>query len=205
MKTIKFEDLTIDIHDGPIGIILSGGADSSLLFYILMKHAEGPIHVFSCANGITNNREPYGALNVINRCIELTGRKDIFFHSYWVDHKLLHNMVHREVVNNAKVNIVYGGFTRPPAEGEIVDFDTTTTVGGVEQPGVVNQYYFENRRLYYPFSNTNKKGIAKLYKELDIEDLYSYTRSCESKTLLSGHCGKCWWCKERIWAFGKLE
>ena len=205
MKTISFKNLTVDIHDGPIGIILSGGADSSLLFYILMKYATGPIHVFSCANGKTNNREPYGALNIINRCIELTERKDVFFYSYWVDHKLLHNMIHQTIVNNTDVNVVYGGFTRPPPAGALVDFDTTTTVGGVETPGLVSPYYYENNRLYYPFANTNKKGLAELYKELDIEDLYSYTRSCESPTLLTGHCGKCWWCKERVWAFGKLE
>ena len=205
MKKISFDDFTIDIHDGPIGIIMSGGADSSLLFYILMKYATGPIHVFSCANGKTNNREPYGALNVINRCIELTGRKDIFFYSYWEDHKLLHNMINMSVVTQTDISIMYAGFTKPPPEGAIVDFDTTTTFGGVEVPGAIQVYYYKNDKLYYPFINTNKKGIADLYKKLDVEDLYSYTRSCESPTLLTGHCGKCWWCKERIWAFGKLE
>jgi 7-cyano-7-deazaguanine synthase in queuosine biosynthesis len=205
MKTISFNNLTVDIHDGPIGIVMSGGADSSLLFYILMKYAPGPIHAISCANGRTNNREPYGALNVINRCIELTERKDVFFYSYWVDHKLWDNMISREVVKRADVNVVYGGFTRPPPEGAIVDFDTDAAFGAVETPGLVSPYYYENNRLYYPFANINKKGVAELYKELDIEDLYSYTRSCESLTLTTGHCGKCWWCKERVWAFGRLE
>jgi 7-cyano-7-deazaguanine synthase in queuosine biosynthesis len=205
MKTIKIANVDIDIHDGPIGIVMSGGADSSVLFYILMKYATGPIHVFSCANGKTNNREPYGALNIINRCIELTGRKDIFFYSYWEDHKLLHNMINTTIVSSANVNVVYGGFTRPPPKDAIVDFDTTTTYGSVDVPGKTNLHYYENNRLYYPFANINKKGIAELYKTLDIEDLYSHTRSCESPTLLTGHCNKCWWCKERIWAFGYLD
>ena len=53
-------------------------------------------------------------------------------------------------------------------------------------------------------TNLPKKEIAKLYKILDIENLYSMTRSCESLTVLDAHCGECWWCKERMWAFGKL-
>jgi tRNA(Ile)-lysidine synthase TilS/MesJ len=50
MKTIQIGNLPIDIHDGAICISMSGGADSSILFYILMKYAPGPIHVFSCGN-----------------------------------------------------------------------------------------------------------------------------------------------------------
>ena len=142
MKTIAFDDFTIDIHDGPIGVVLSGGADSSLLFYILMKYAPGPIHVFSCANGKTNNREPYGALNVINRCMELIDRKDIFFYSYWEDHKLIDNVIRPSVVKSANVNIIYGGFTKPPPKDAIVDFDTTTTFGSVEVPGKTSLYYY---------------------------------------------------------------
>ena len=45
-----------------------------------------------------------------------------------------------------------------------------------------------------------------------VDELFPLTRSCESEEkgqqMLDGgpeeHCGKCWWCLERQWAFGRL-
>jgi 7-cyano-7-deazaguanine synthase in queuosine biosynthesis len=45
-----------------------------------------------------------------------------------------------------------------------------------------------------------------LYRELAVEqELFPFTRSCETDAHTTGHCGHCWWCKERLWAFGYLE
>ena len=60
-------------------------------------------------------------------------------------------------------------------------------------------------RVYNPMINHDKRDIAKLYRALNVEkELFPYTRSCEDDTHTVGHCGKCWWCKERIWGFGYL-
>ena len=58
----------------------------------------------------------------------------------------------------------------------------------------------------------DKQGLGKLYKEHDLmESLFPLTYSCEyySRDKMYGdvgdkHCGKCWWCQEREWGFGKL-
>lgn len=56
-----------------------------------------------------------------------------------------------------------------------------------------------------PYYNMDKKGIAKMYEDEGLMDtLFPCTRSCESDTQMTGHCGQCWWCEERMWAFGKL-
>jgi 7-cyano-7-deazaguanine synthase in queuosine biosynthesis len=56
-----------------------------------------------------------------------------------------------------------------------------------------------------PFFNMNKKNISAKYAELGLLDtLFPITKSCEDRSILKGHCGKCWWCLERKWAFGKL-
>ena len=61
-------------------------------------------------------------------------------------------------------------------------------------------------RAYIPFFNHDKRDIAKLYKALGVEDtLLSITRSCEDDTHIGSHCGKCWWCRERRWAFGYVN
>jgi hypothetical protein len=61
-------------------------------------------------------------------------------------------------------------------------------------------------RAYSPLVNHDKRSVAKLYKVLGVEnELFPVTRSCEDDNHLQGHCGKCWWCGERNWAFGYLE
>jgi hypothetical protein len=224
MKTIKIVDVDIDIHDGPIGIGLSGGADSSLLFYILLKYSSGPVHVFSCGNGRTSNHEPISALKIINRCIALTGRRDIYFYAHWVEVKNINTGINRNILSQLKLPILYNGLTRPPPAGAIENFDNNgECVGGVDHGMTLPSYwngkdselfkrffdlkieYGEELNLYTPFININKKKIAELYKELKIEHLYPATRSCESLIYDTGHCGTCWWCKERIWGFGYLE
>ena len=54
--------------------------------------------------------------------------------------------------------------------------------------------------------NIDKKGVAELYDYFGLMDtLFPLTRSCEDWTDdFSAHCGKCWFCLERLWGFGKL-
>jgi 7-cyano-7-deazaguanine synthase in queuosine biosynthesis len=205
MQTITFGDLPVDIHDGNVGISMSGGVDSSILFYILMKYAKGPITIFSCGNGRTNNQEIEGALRVVNYVLKKIPRYDISFHSHWEQHKQTTNALNENLIRKLEVSVIYTGFTTPPPENAILNYDTEACYGGRREPGVKYETYHRDGKIYMPFANIDKKGIAKLYKELQVEDLYAVTRSCESLTLIGGHCGQCWWCKERIWAFGKLE
>ena len=57
-----------------------------------------------------------------------------------------------------------------------------------------------------PLINVDKKGVAKIYEEEGLTDtLFPVTRSCEGSESLHQHCGECWWCEERMWAFdGRL-
>jgi 7-cyano-7-deazaguanine synthase in queuosine biosynthesis len=72
-----------------------------------------------------------------------------------------------------------------------------------------------------PWANTDKQGIAKMYREEKlIDSLLPVTRSCEYDPTSDyyyantwprwgdeirdpylEHCGECWWCKEREWGF----
>jgi 7-cyano-7-deazaguanine synthase in queuosine biosynthesis len=205
MKTLEVGNLSIDIHEGPIGISMSGGADSSILGYILMKYAKGPIHVFSCGNGRTNFQEPEGAIRVVNYLIKKFKRHDVKLHVHWVENKNIYNTFDIDFMEGLNLSMLYSGFTTAPPEGAFTDFDKEATYGDFTKENKTHPFYQLDGKLYTPFININKKGIADLYKSLEIEDLYSITRSCESLELVGDHCGKCWWCKERIWAFGKLS
>ena len=60
--------------------------------------------------------------------------------------------------------------------------------------------------VFSPLINIDKKGVAELYDHFGLMDtLFPLTRSCENWTDdFSAHCGKCWFCLERLWGFGKL-
>ena len=224
MKTITIDNLNIDMYDGNIGVAVSGGADSALLLYILMKNITAPISLVSCGNGLTNNQEPVNALKITNEVMKLTGKKNIYFTTHWAENKQLTSTFQKELlVDILKLDVMYFGFTRPPSKDDIVEFDTqnVAAAGGIDKVLIRKTYWSKDGELVdifgpkaegfklpvavaSPFININKKEIAKLYKILDIENLYSMTRSCESLTVLDAHCGECWWCKERMWAFGKL-
>lgn len=227
MQTIKINDFSFDIHDGSLGVYVSGGADSTLLLYLLMKHATVPLQIFSCANGKTNYREPSNAMKIINKVVELTGNTNIRLHVNWEPHKTATTIIQSEFMHSIDADTIYFGLTRPPPEGAIVDFDTdVAATGGVDTGYVVDTYSSAEERppIYdvlgdsgnvsnpgytkaycLPFVNINKQKIAELYRELGIEELYKLSRSCESLTINDRHCGTCWWCKERIWGFGYLD
>jgi len=61
-------------------------------------------------------------------------------------------------------------------------------------------------RGYYPLLFVDKKCVRELYEHFGVLDsLFPITRSCEDITHdFSHHCGKCWWCGERQYGFGRL-
>jgi len=54
---------------------------------------------------------------------------------------------------------------------------------------------------YQPFINRDKRYVAELYKQHQLQELADLTISCESLTA-PRPCKTCWWCKEKYWAFG---
>ena len=59
-----------------------------------------------------------------------------------------------------------------------------------------------------PFQNYDKKFIFRIFEEQGLmKGLYPLTRSCEGQADVTKDftkpCKKCWWCKEKKWAFTK--
>ena len=53
LKTVSLsEGINFNLYKGPLGLLCSGGADSSLMLYFVLKNYTGkdPIHVFDLAN-----------------------------------------------------------------------------------------------------------------------------------------------------------
>jgi|TARA_B100000214_G_scaffold326295_1_gene264255 hypothetical protein len=68
----------------------------------------------------------------------------------------------------------------------------------------------KNRWIYRPLMFVNKKFIAQCYKDYNLMDkLYPLTASCigyaDTTNYFTEPCKTCWWCKEKLWAFGSYD
>lgn len=206
MKTITIAGVDIDIYNGPIGIEMSGGADSSLLFYILLKYATGPIHVIHLCAKHHQRALVKQLTEVIGFCIdEQQSPTLIMMHIVFI-YKTLPPIAYfygKKFVDTGTVNITYTGMTALPTPEDQSTFNIKgpNTIYRDRNPGEQKNVY--GAGTYNPFINIDKKKIKEMYDELNLTNsLFPITRSCDNPEWTEGSCCECWWCEERKWAFG---
>ncbi len=224
VDTITVANIPLDIYKGPLGISCSGGSDSSLLLYLLMKHSSDKLHIFTTGNNDRNRYNVLVANNVIEKCIQLTGNSNIEHHSSYCKTQTPANLWPKLRTYLSDVNVIYTGLTANPPK-EITDTFGIEITEPARNTGLRttlnNDELIPNRYWCTPWTNINKKIIAEMYKELNLLDsLFPITRSCEYEanwykhSLLMtkgvpapgiGHCNECWWCKERKWGFNNVK
>jgi 7-cyano-7-deazaguanine synthase in queuosine biosynthesis len=219
------EEVSVKIYDGPIGIMVSGGVDSAILLYYLMKHSKDTIHIYTTGSNIKYRRNSIIAPRVVEKCIQLTNNNNVVHHIHYDEEATDSSMCIapqkdiRPSIN--KIRVVYDGTTMNPPDDVAskfvpeFDFDTSRKNTGD------NVMYYHDDKFYMPWANIDKQGIAKMYREEKlIDSLLPVTRSCEYDPTSDyyyantwprwgdeirdpylGHCGECWWCKEREWGF----
>lgn len=229
-----------------VAIAISGGADSALLAYMICQKAKEQNHAVTI-HLITNIRgwktkpwQKYDADAVYNWLFQR------FYHTKFVRHI---NFVPPEfewadkgpTIVDEYGKLVSGDNIELRAYGEYVCFHNnvdayfngvTRNPKDVEFKGMPtrdieltedNKHLLEMEHMgfmvYHPFRFTDKSELVKMYKSLDIMDLFELTRSCEGddstrpevfmgldyRTYQPGQsvpiCGRCFWCKERAWAW----
>jgi asparagine synthetase B (glutamine-hydrolysing) len=73
----------LEIIEGPVGIMASGGVDSSILLYYLMKNATGTIHIYTTGSNQKFRRNSIIAPMVVEKCIQLTGNNNVVHHIHY--------------------------------------------------------------------------------------------------------------------------
>jgi len=228
----------LDIYDGPVGIMVSGGADSAILLYHLMKHSKDKIHIFSLGNNDKRRLNLSVATQVVEKCIQLTGNINIEHHINYCETQTLNSLLvmPKQFIEEKRIKIVYNGVTANPPKKvldtfklKLLELDRDPSVKRDvlssyqlslvfdRDPNVERDVLSVDDIWYSPWTNIDKKIIASMFKEENlIETLFSITRSCaydpthhyfieNVKDPGYGHCGECWWCEEREWAFGRLQ
>ena len=65
--------------------------------------------------------------------------------------------------------------------------------------------------MFQPFINIDKRFVAQCYEDFDLWRFYNNTISCErlrnTPDMVNNEepCGHCWWCREKMMAFGMLD
>ena len=212
IKNIKLiEDVYLPIIRGPVGISLSGGADSSLLLYFLMKHIPDTIHIFTLAEQNQKMYDTICSINVISKCIKMTNNNNTCHHIVYKESPNVDAIFSysNEYYKENKITVLYTGITANPPIEITNSFDKRMSYTDEKErdPTVKRNIILEDA-FCTPWTNIDKKKIHKIYKKYNLlEELFPLTRSCAWKTNstvpdpLCGHCGKCWSCQERAWGF----
>lgn len=217
IKTVDILGVNLDIYSGPVGISVSGGADSAILLYHLMNNKkDDKIYIFSTGNNEKKRLNIKVSTNVVEKCIQLTNNSNVEHHLTYCEEQDEMALFPKLdfYFNNNLVNIIYTGTTENPPTIVTNKFrEEVTQLYREADLGEKSTIHYD--KFYTPWINVNKSKIAEMYiSEKLMENLFPLTRSCEYNPNESffaniedpglGHCGKCWWCEERAWAFKRL-
>ena len=220
-STLKIKEEFVEIPVKTIGMWMSGGADSSLCAWMINKkirdeNLDIKFQPMSVRRGRPSN--PIYAGNVIDF---IEGDLNITMNDHIIYYPDIADEYQREIkefrdrdvenFNSGLIEIMYSGITSNPPDNDMSIFVDKkcepTRNESAEKPleSVSGLAHYIN-----PFFQINKKDIKTLYDDFKLTyTLFPITRSCEGDPEdtgnLSYHCGKCWWCEERMWAFGFLD
>lgn len=214
-----------------VGIWLSGGADSALLCYLLARQIIQDKLPLQIQPITIDYKRPFSFIagNVQRQIEKLLSANGIFKehlvynppeNTIWSREELaeqFHKLNEKHVRENT-FQLLYSGITTNPP----IDIQESFNWGVLADVEAKRGHHIPKQKIRHvvtqttdriyefyelkPFFDITKKDIAEMYCDLKILDnLFPITRSCEDLKTVKGHCGKCWWCEERLWAFERLE
>jgi hypothetical protein len=226
-QTIDFD---IPSEYKKIAVNCSGGADSSVLLYMVAKYlkdndrTDTTLSVLTCANDLKHRWNARKAADIINYIIDKLEWNQFDMHYAYYrdvqDMKYFHQ-VEAKLFSDSRTDLIISGITSNPTEdgpiliedsnGKLIDI-VATGLDDRNTGGTANNFIKNSRGIWYtPFVNVDKRFVAAMYEQNDIMDMFDITRSCEAipdgkyeENFEFEPCGNCWWCLERKWAFGRL-
>ena len=174
------------------GLLLSGGLDSAVLLYILVKECPNiNLQLFTIPkhDGSALYADPI--IDHFNRKFNLHLPATNFVGDPDVHHTRQSTVAIMEIFANYDLDVLFMGVTPNPVELNELDGAPNRKL---ESPV---------SRLVYPFASMTKDIILNIMFEAGQEDLVNITHSCTEQTV--GRCNKCWQCTERKWAFDKID
>lgn len=209
-------EMNIDSDITRVGLKISGGADSAIVAYMLAKYCkqQRPNITIYPITGISELK-PFQAVFSKQVIAKIEQLLDYKFGEHTADSvRSDHNYVSDQdtlVANTYEkydLQMHFSGITANPTAEEAPELVDPTEF----ESAWYNDRQKQNTKKSHiaghstrPLINVDKKGVHEHYVNQGVlEDLFPLTRSCELHTTdFSEHCGECWFCKERLWGFGR--
>ena len=213
-----------------VAVMLSGGADSAILFYHACdvmpdktfypfsgydtRRPDSIFYAMACYKFIKEN---YPNVNIMpHHTFVYTTVKGTFQGKKWDRTKdpksVAHDKAEKLYWDEHQYDYALSGMTSNPSEEVIKKFKMDIDTGhGVIEPRRSekrHEWAYSNwRDVYHPFINKDKSYVKMMYEKYNVLDtLFPLTASCigwPHETDNGRHpCRMCVWCKERLWAFG---
>lgn len=179
-----------------IGILVSGGIDSSLLLYLLCKEIADnnlPMSIYAFSMKVPNRFQKNITQNIINYISEKT-HVTVTYNSQMRKY-LIRNGV-KTILDVYSLDYVFTGCNKV-----VYDEFTPTRIIRDDTPPVRGEPL--NSSHLRPFINLDKREIIGLYVQENITDLLPLTISCgiaETHPPEIQECLECYFCMEKRWA-----
>lgn len=181
-------DLDINLK---YGILLSGGLDSAVLLYLIIKdYPLIDIQPFTIPkhDGAILYADP--VIDHFNEKFDLKIPKTIAVGDPDAHHRLQSKTATKEIFEKYIVDKLFIAINQNPPE--LTDL-----------PGAPRRDQKSNDpRIIFPFVDLYKDDILRIMINEQQEDLSEITHSCTEQKI--GRCGICWQCTERRWAFSQV-
>lgn len=175
-----------------IGILLSGGMDSSILLYLLCKEVhenQKSVIINAC------HMKPRTDLTVIVQSVmDYTSSKFPVTISYHTMPRRFIREGVRNILDVLKCDYVFTGCNKVV----VGEFTPTKIIIG-DTPPVRGEPY--NERHLRPFIHMDKREIVELYINENVLDMIPLTVSCGVYDMGDAEkdCGECYFCMEKRW------
>ncbi len=180
------------------GIMLSGGLDSSVLLYLILKENKNiSIQPFSIPKHDDSHLFVPGILDYLENLFSIKLPKTILVGNPQVHHTQQSKTAVEEIFkNHADIDFLFFATNQNPTHS----FDYSK----YPLDGFPNRVKgSDHSKILMPFIEMYKDDILKILFDNNQEELLSLTHTCtERKT---GRCGQCFQCNERAWAFNQLD
>tara|TARA_B100001057_G_scaffold487273_1_gene569747 strand:+ start:129 stop:806 length:678 start_codon:yes stop_codon:yes gene_type:complete len=200
-----------------IGISMSGGADSTMLCYLLAKSISNdklnisiqPYNGYDINLPGDSNKIPYIISYIRNKFpdVDLKWSMTVVFSN--PEHKDIKNIfiqdLYKKMLHKNFDERVVGITPGPP-----IEVQKKFKVAGQQQkikrlPGyhLYDEVTDFAKHSSGPFKSVDKRFVIQCYKDFDLIDLLENTTSCTEKQKCTSE-PKCWWCQEREWAIKEV-
>lgn len=184
--------MRIDLdRDKKFGIMLSGGIDSAILLYTILKSDSSiSIQPFTIPKIDGSIAFVNPLITYFNKIFNISIPETIEVGDPSVHHRLQSRTAVKDVFENYNIDLLFIALNQNPPDL-------------INEPGAPNRSKGpDNPKILMPFSDMHKDQILQIMYDYNQEYLAEITHSCTEQKI--GRCNICWQCKERQWAFSKL-